>query len=163
MLFVCILLFLHIFRVIQAASESNDDTSDKRIASHFSSELNWGAKKARTIRYEVVEAKKDQSEKCFICRPGCVHWNLLSRSKRKSEGTRWIRSKQTAEQKRIYLARHKLLKQQRYANLTIKQKKERQARTSALRRIQVNKMTAEQKKAYWKKNREYTLNKMKSQ
>lgn len=52
--------------------------------------LSWGNKKARTMRYEVINTEKDKEPvKCAICRPKCPHWKSLNKCQRNTEKVRW--------------------------------------------------------------------------
>lgn len=125
---------------------------------------NWGAKRARTARYEVVEviptsSVHEQNNLCNICRPECSHWVSLSKSKRKLEIKKWYLKNKTKEQRSAYDSRQKMLKKEWYANLTKLQKKGIRERALFHRKERLNRMKPEQRKAFWKKNREYSSTK----
>lgn len=167
MIFILIILIFSLFRCFYTTSESNDSTSLKRDRSE--SPLHWGAKRARTARYEIIDVNDENSRqihsnsksesKCDICRPGCAHWKSLTPSKRTTESVKWHVKNLTKEEKEVYKKQQKEIKRKWYSRLTEEQKEERRQRAVLTRRIRVNKMTREQKREFWKKNREYSKDK----
>lgn len=150
--------------IVRPKRESSESESTRRVSLKADGQSpigNWGAKKARTARYEVLSSDAEpsqtsvnsgkgphnQSKSCDICRPNCSHWKSLSRPKRNRESMRWHLKNQTEEQ-RVEKRKHlNATKRQWYLNLSKERKVEMLKKSNDLRVKRFNKLNDEEKQA----------------
>jgi hypothetical protein len=155
-------------------------STDESVKSNLSEEHIplWGAKKARTVRYEVSNAEVKPT-RCDICRPNCPHWVLLGRKKRNVESAKWYLKNKTKEEMLIYRKNHGIHTRKWYSKLSKESKEkinqrskesrknlaaemtpeERMAvkqRSSERRKRRLESMTEEERRAWYTKNNSYS-------
>lgn len=152
------ILLCSLFFLIYAYDESSqpkaiDSSSQVRNAS-------WGAKRARTERYEVQIPNIESShayvnpKPCEICRPNCPHWNSLSKKERNNESVKWYMKNLTKEEKLVYRKKHNASRRQWYSTLSKEHKGKIISRISDIRRNRRNNLTAEGRVESYQKDRQ---------
>jgi hypothetical protein len=137
--------------------------------SHFRT-ASWGAKRARTERYEVQISNIESShvdvnpdKPCKICRPNCPHWNSLSKKERNNESVKWYMKNLTKEEKSVYRKKLNASRRQWYSTLSKEHKGKIISRISDIRRIRRDNLTTEERKEFYQKDvqsRQRKLDKM---